>query len=150
MARGEWLPWLNGEIESGRLQVGSTQARVYMRVASNIQRGVHLPETTSIRAALELLADKEPAAEQKEWMTGQRKPAHSLATARPSRIQPQPLPSGKKRWYGGLRRARRRIRIDKNHRSAMQPERDFLQRTVPLGPERNEAMKKPDGDCREL
>jgi len=63
-AHGEWLPWLNGEIESGRLEVKSTQARVYMRVASNIQRGVHLPETTSIRAALELLTDKDPEAQQ--------------------------------------------------------------------------------------
>ncbi len=56
---GEWLPWLNGEIESGRLEVGSTQTRVYMRIASNKQRGVYLPETTSIRAALELLSDKD-------------------------------------------------------------------------------------------
>lgn len=61
---GEWLPWLNGEIESGRLEVKSTQARVYMRVASNKQRGVYLIEAPSIRAALELLSDKEPEAEQ--------------------------------------------------------------------------------------
>lgn len=61
---GEWLPWLNGEIESGRLEVKSTQARVYMRVASNKQRGVYLEETPSIRAALELLSDKEPEEQQ--------------------------------------------------------------------------------------
>jgi len=60
LAHGEWLPWLNGEIESGRLKVGSTQARVYMRVAANKQRGVYLPEAPSIRAALELLSDQEP------------------------------------------------------------------------------------------
>ncbi|MCC8998435.1 MAG: hypothetical protein LM522_02875 [Candidatus Contendobacter sp.] len=59
------MPWLNGEIESGRLDVKSTQARVYMRVASNKQRGVYLPETTSIRAALELLEkpDAQPTAD---------------------------------------------------------------------------------------
>jgi chromosome segregation ATPase len=66
LSHGEWLPWLNDEIESGRLEVKSTQARVYMRVAANKQRGVYLPETTSIRAALELLSDKEPDEKQGE------------------------------------------------------------------------------------
>ena len=63
LAHGEWLPWLDGEIEAGRLEVGSTQARVYMRIAANKQRGVHLVEAPSIRAALELLSDQEPVAE---------------------------------------------------------------------------------------
>ena len=49
---------------NGRLEVKSTQARVYMRVASNKQRGVYLEETPSIRAALELLSDKEPEEQQ--------------------------------------------------------------------------------------
>ena len=60
---GEWLPWLNGEIESGRLQVKIRQAQSYMQLASNTQRAAYL-EAPSIRAALELLSDKEPAAEQ--------------------------------------------------------------------------------------
>lgn len=60
---GEWLPWLNGEIEAGRLEVKRSQANTYMRVASNYQRAGNLEGVTSIRAALELLSDKEPEAE---------------------------------------------------------------------------------------
>lgn len=60
----QWLPWLNGEIESGHLMVGERQARRYMQVASNTTRESFLIEAPSIRAALELLSDKEPAAEQ--------------------------------------------------------------------------------------
>lgn len=61
---GEWLPWLNGEIESGRLKVKTSQAHKYMRLASNLHCGVNLLESPSINAALELLSDKEPGAEQ--------------------------------------------------------------------------------------
>ena len=61
---GEWLPWLNDEIESGRLKVGTRQVQRYIKLASNTTRESFLPETTSIRAALELLSDQEPAAEQ--------------------------------------------------------------------------------------
>jgi uncharacterized small protein (DUF1192 family) len=60
---GEWLPWLNGEIEAGRLLVKARQATSYMRLASNRQRAADL-ESPSIRAALELLSDKEPEAQQ--------------------------------------------------------------------------------------
>lgn len=60
LAHGEWLPWLNGEIESGRLAVKARQARSYMQLASNWHRDANLPEAPSIRAALELLSDKEP------------------------------------------------------------------------------------------
>lgn len=61
---GEWLPWLNGEIEAGRLAVGERQARRYMQLASNRTRESNLIETPSIRAALELLSDKDPEAQQ--------------------------------------------------------------------------------------
>ena len=64
VAHGQWLPWLNSEIESGRLEIKSTQARVYMRVAANKQRAVHLEDAASIRAALELLSDQEPEEQQ--------------------------------------------------------------------------------------
>lgn len=60
---GEWLPWLNGEIESGRLKVKIRQAQSYMQLASNTQRAAYL-EAPSIRAALELLSDREPAEQQ--------------------------------------------------------------------------------------
>lgn len=64
---GEWLPWLSGEIEAGRLEVKRSQANTYMRVASNYQRAGNLPDgATSIRAALELLSDKEPTEQQGE------------------------------------------------------------------------------------
>ena len=62
---GEWLPWLNGEIESGRLIVGIRQVQRYTKLASNTTRESFLPEATSIRAALELLSDKEPAEQQR-------------------------------------------------------------------------------------
>ena len=61
---GEWLPWLNGEIESGRLKVKARQTRSYMQLASNWQRDANLVEAPSIRAALELLSDKEPDEQQ--------------------------------------------------------------------------------------
>lgn len=61
---GEWLPWLNGEIESGRLTVKTRQVQKYMQLASNTHRSAYLLESPSIRAALELLSDKEPEAVQ--------------------------------------------------------------------------------------
>lgn len=61
---GEWLPWLNGEIESGRLVVKRSQANSYMRLAANYQRAGNLEQASSIRAALELLSDKEPEEQQ--------------------------------------------------------------------------------------
>ena len=64
LQHGEWLPWLNGEIESGRLNVKSAQAHKWMRIAANLHRSVNLMEAPSINAALELISDKEPAAEQ--------------------------------------------------------------------------------------
>lgn len=60
---GEWLPWLNGEIESGRLAVKERQAQKYMQLASNTHRSADLLEAPSINAALELLSDKEPEAD---------------------------------------------------------------------------------------
>ena len=41
---GEWLPWLNGEIESGRLKVGTRQVQKYMRLGSNTNRSSYLLE----------------------------------------------------------------------------------------------------------
>lgn len=67
LKHGEWLPWLNHEIESGRLIVGDRQARRYMQLASNWTRESNLEESTSIRAALELFSDK-PEAQQQETL----------------------------------------------------------------------------------
>ncbi|MBK8752953.1 MAG: hypothetical protein IPL99_15565 [Candidatus Competibacteraceae bacterium] len=64
LAHGEWLPWLTTEIESGRLKVKARQTRSYMQLAANWQRDANLIEAPSIRAALELLSDKEPDTEQ--------------------------------------------------------------------------------------
>lgn len=61
---GEWLPWLKQQQESGAIGFSHMTATKYMRLASNINRDLYLPESTSIRAALELLSDKEPDAEQ--------------------------------------------------------------------------------------
>lgn len=61
---GEWLPWLNGEIESGRLTVAERTVHKYMRIARNSPREANLLEAPSIRAALELLSDKEPEEQQ--------------------------------------------------------------------------------------
>ena len=55
---GEWLTWLESQIETGQLAVKKRQAQNYMQLASNTQRAAHLEESTSIRAALELLSDK--------------------------------------------------------------------------------------------
>ena len=76
LSHGEWLPWLNSEIESGRLKVKRSQANTYMRVASNYQRAGNLPDgVTSIRSALELFSDKEPAEQQGELIDGEAEPA---------------------------------------------------------------------------
>lgn len=61
---GEWLPWLKQQQESGAIGFSHMTATKYMRLAANINRDLYLPETTSIRAALELLSDKEPGEEQ--------------------------------------------------------------------------------------
>ncbi len=71
LSHGEWLPWLNGEIESGRLKVKARQANTYMKIASNPQRDADLLEAPSIRAALELLSDKEPAEQQGALIDGE-------------------------------------------------------------------------------
>jgi hypothetical protein len=55
---------LNGEIESGRLTVFERTVHKYMRIARNSPRSAYLPEAPSIRAALELLSDKEPEEQQ--------------------------------------------------------------------------------------
>jgi chromosome segregation ATPase len=61
---GEWLPWLNSEIEAGSLKIKARQAQKYMQLASNTHCGAYLAEAPSIRAALELLSDKEPTEQQ--------------------------------------------------------------------------------------
>lgn len=61
---GTWLPWLNNEIDAGRLQIKARQAQKYMQLASNTHRSAYLAEAPSIRAALELLSDKEPEEQQ--------------------------------------------------------------------------------------
>lgn len=58
-AHGEWLPWLNGEIEAGRLEVGTRLVQRYIKLASNTTRESFLIEAPSIRAALEWLSDKD-------------------------------------------------------------------------------------------
>ncbi len=67
LPHGQWLPWLNGEIDSGRLKVKIRQTQKYMQLASNTHRSAYLEESPSIRAALELLSDKEPT-KQAPWL----------------------------------------------------------------------------------
>lgn len=61
---GEWLPWLKQQQESGAISFSHKTATKYMNLAANMNRGSYLAEAPSIRAALELLSDKEPDAEQ--------------------------------------------------------------------------------------
>jgi hypothetical protein len=70
---GEWLPWLNGEIEAGRLEVKERQARKYMQLAANWHRGANLIESPSIRAVLELLSAKAPKERQGTPINTERK-----------------------------------------------------------------------------
>ena len=48
--------------DSGRLEVKRSQANTYMKLAANYNRERNLLEAPSIRAALELLSEKEPEA----------------------------------------------------------------------------------------
>lgn len=63
LKHGEWLPWLREQQESGAIDFSQKTATTYMRLASNRQRAADLIEPQSIRAALELLSDKEPEAD---------------------------------------------------------------------------------------
>lgn len=60
---GEWLPWLKQQQESGTIEFSDSTAKRYMRVASNRSHVTDL-EAPSIRAALELLSDREPEPQQ--------------------------------------------------------------------------------------
>ena len=60
---GAWLPWLKQQQESGSIDFSESTAKRYMRVAANRSRVTDL-EAPSIRAALELLSDKEPTEQQ--------------------------------------------------------------------------------------
>jgi len=64
LSHGEWLPWLKRQQASGEIEFSERTASKYMRVAANRNRGSDLEGATSIRAALELLSDKEQAEEQ--------------------------------------------------------------------------------------
>ncbi|GEM_PF-2776655 len=61
---GEWLPWLKQQQESGAIGFSQPTASKYMKLAANYNRDFNLTVAPSIRAALELLSDKEPEAEQ--------------------------------------------------------------------------------------
>ena len=63
---GEWLPWLKQQQESGAIGFSHKTATKYMNLAANMNRGSYLSEAPSIRAALELLSDKEPTEQQGE------------------------------------------------------------------------------------
>jgi hypothetical protein len=69
---GEWLPWLKQQQESGAIQVSQQTASKYMKLASNYNRERNLIEAPSIRAALELLSDKEPVEQQGELIDAER------------------------------------------------------------------------------
>lgn len=46
LKHGEWLPWLESQIETGCLAVKKRQAQTYMQLASNTQRAAYLEEST--------------------------------------------------------------------------------------------------------
>lgn len=68
---GEWLPWLKKQQESGAIEFSQQTGSKYMRIAANYNRERNLIEAPSIRAALELLSDKEPTEQQGELIDGE-------------------------------------------------------------------------------
>lgn len=64
LSHGEWLPWLKQQQESGAIGFSQPTASKYMKLAANYNRDFNLTVAPSIRAALELLSDKEPEVEQ--------------------------------------------------------------------------------------
>ena len=60
LPHGRWLPWLKQQQESGAIGFSHKTATKYMNLAANMNHGSYLSEAPSIRAALELLSDKEP------------------------------------------------------------------------------------------
>jgi predicted metal-dependent hydrolase len=59
LAHGQWLPWLKAQQESGAIEFTERTASRYIRVASNRTRVSDSENSPSIRAALELLTDKD-------------------------------------------------------------------------------------------
>ncbi|WP_295455248.1 hypothetical protein [uncultured Thiodictyon sp.] len=59
LAHGQCGAWLDEQRKSGAIEFTNRTARKYMRVASNRNRGFDLETSPSIRAALELLTDKD-------------------------------------------------------------------------------------------
>ena len=64
LSHGEWLPWLKRQQASGAIEFSQPTASKYMKLAANYNRDFNLEGVTSIRAALELLSDKEPEEQQ--------------------------------------------------------------------------------------
>ncbi len=60
LPHGRWLPWLKRQQESGAIGFSQQTASKYMKLAANYNHERNLSEAPSIRAALELLSDKEP------------------------------------------------------------------------------------------
>ena len=92
---GDWLPWLKQQQESGLIGFSESTAKRYMRVAANRSHVTDL-EAPSIRAALELLSDKEPGAEQAD---PNAKPANSLSVVlRKAKLNPTSAASKSGNW----------------------------------------------------
>ena len=111
---------------NGRLEVKSTQARVYMRVASNKQRGVYLEETPSIRAALELLSDKEQAEEQQGSLI-------DVEAERQLRLAAQEMAEAESEARGIFEQRARESQADPPHGVFIQPRNEEAQRSNHAG-----------------
>lgn len=100
LQHGEWLPWLNGEIESGRLKVKARQTRSYMQLAANWQRDANLTEAPSIRAALELLSDQEPEEQQGELIDVEAERQARLAAEQKAEEEQRRSSEWRDQWKG--------------------------------------------------
>ena len=68
--QGEWLPWLKQQQESGAIGFSHKTATKYMSLAANMNHGSYLTTAPSIRAALELLSDRDPEEQQDNFCHG--------------------------------------------------------------------------------
>ena len=125
LSHGEWLPWLNGEIEAGRLEVSIRQVQRYTKLAANTTRESFLLESPSIRAALELLSDKEPEEQQGDLI--------DMEAERQLRLAAQEMAEAESEARGIFEQRARESQADPPHGVFIQPGNEEAQRSNHAG-----------------
>jgi hypothetical protein len=126
LSHGEWLPWLKRQQESGAIEFSQPTASKYMRLAANYNRDFNLEGATSIRAALELLSDKEQAEEQQGSLI-------DVEAERQLRLAAQEMAEAESEARGIFEQRARESQADPPHGVFIQPGNEEAQRSNHAG-----------------